>query len=30
VFAQGALLAGHWLVEQKPGYYSMDNLFSQN
>ena len=30
VFAQGALLAGHWLVEQKSGYYSMDDLFSQN
>lgn len=30
VFAQGALLAGHWLVEQKAGYYSMDDLFSQN
>lgn len=28
VFAQGALLAVHWLVEKKPGYYSMNDLFS--
>lgn len=29
VFAEGALIAAHWLVSQKSGYYSMDNLFSK-
>ena len=28
VFAQGALLASHWLVQRPAGYYSMDDLFS--
>jgi 4-hydroxy-tetrahydrodipicolinate reductase len=28
VFAQGALLASHWLVQKPAGYYSMDDLFS--
>lgn len=27
VFAEGALLASDWLVGQKPGLYSMDDLF---
>lgn len=26
VYAQGALLAAKWLVKQKPGFYSMQNL----
>jgi 4-hydroxy-tetrahydrodipicolinate reductase len=26
VFAEGALLAGHWLVSQKNGLYSMDDM----
>lgn len=27
VFAEGALKAARWIVNKKPGYYSMDNLF---
>jgi 4-hydroxy-tetrahydrodipicolinate reductase len=29
VFAEGAVIAAHWLASQRNGYYSMDNLFSQ-
>lgn len=27
VFARGALLAAKWLVNQRPGLYSMDDIF---
>lgn len=27
VFAEGALMAARWLVNQKPGYYSMEEMF---
>ena len=27
VFAEGALLASEWIVKQKAGLYSMDDLF---
>ena len=27
VFAEGALLASEWLIKQKPGLYTMDDLF---
>jgi len=27
IFARGALQAVKWLIQKKPGLYSMDNLF---
>lgn len=29
VFAEGALMASDWLVNQKPGYYSMDDMLQK-